>query len=93
MFIKRLFNVNKFIFVDFLSSEIIHNVTPCPLRAPLVVTFVGLPCRGKSLAAHKIARHLCWRGESAKGMYQEFRNVRITNVWGMQIPEVTIYKL
>lgn len=39
---------------------------PCPLRAPLVVTFVGLPCRGKSLAAHKISRHLSWRGESAK---------------------------
>lgn len=45
----------------------IQNVTPCPLRAPLVVTIVGLPCRGKSLAAHKIARHLCWKGEFAKG--------------------------
>ncbi|XP_050085919.1 6-phosphofructo-2-kinase/fructose-2,6-bisphosphatase-like isoform X2 [Anopheles aquasalis] len=39
---------------------------PCQLRAPLVVTIVGLPCRGKSLASHKVARHLSWRGESAK---------------------------
>ncbi|XP_055644354.1 6-phosphofructo-2-kinase/fructose-2,6-bisphosphatase 1-like isoform X2 [Toxorhynchites rutilus septentrionalis] len=42
------------------------GVKPCPLRAPLVVTVVGLPCRGKSLASHKVARHLSWRGESAK---------------------------
>lgn len=42
------------------------SVKPCPLRAPLVVTIVGLPCRGKSLASHKVARHLSWRGESAK---------------------------
>lgn len=39
---------------------------PCPIGAPLVVTIVGLPCRGKSLAAHKVARHLNWRGHSAK---------------------------
>ncbi|KAL5279286.1 hypothetical protein ACFFRR_003708 [Megaselia abdita] len=43
-----------------------HSQTPCPLRAPLVVTIVGLPCRGKSFAAHKVARHLCWKGELAK---------------------------
>lgn len=46
-----------------------HSQTPCPLRAPLVVTIVGLPCRGKSFAAHKVARHLCWKGELAKGKY------------------------
>lgn len=52
-----------------MSNGIGINVTttPCPLRAPLVVTIVGLPCRGKSLAANKIARHLCWKGEKAKG--------------------------
>ncbi|XP_058451427.1 6-phosphofructo-2-kinase/fructose-2,6-bisphosphatase-like isoform X2 [Malaya genurostris] len=42
------------------------GLDPCPLRAPLVVTIVGLPCRGKSLAAHKVSRHLNWRGERAK---------------------------
>lgn len=42
------------------------GLKPCPLRAPLVVTTVGLPCRGKSLASHKVARHLNWRGESSK---------------------------
>lgn len=42
------------------------GLKPCPLRAPLVVTTVGLPCRGKSLASHKVARHLNWRGESVK---------------------------
>lgn len=52
----------------------VNNViAPCPLRAPLVVIIVGPPCRGKSLAAHKIARHLCWKGECAKGMNQ-FQN-------------------
>ncbi|XP_053697113.1 6-phosphofructo-2-kinase/fructose-2,6-bisphosphatase 1-like isoform X1 [Sabethes cyaneus] len=50
---------------------------PCPLRAPLVVTIVGLPCRGKSLAAHKIARHLNWQGENAK----------VFNVEGEATPE------
>lgn len=44
-------------------------IAPCPLRAPLVVIVVGLPLRGKSLAAHKIARHLCWKGERAKGTF------------------------
>uniref|UniRef100_A0A182ULG0 Uncharacterized protein n=1 Tax=Anopheles melas TaxID=34690 RepID=A0A182ULG0_9DIPT len=55
------------------------TVKPCPLRAPLVVTVVGLPCRGKSLAAHKVARHLSWRGESAKGEFlaRRYRNSRI----------------
>nr|XP_040239996.2 6-phosphofructo-2-kinase/fructose-2,6-bisphosphatase-like isoform X2 [Anopheles coluzzii] len=48
------------------STSSSSTVKPCPLRAPLVVTVVGLPCRGKSLAAHKVARHLSWRGESAK---------------------------
>jgi len=49
-----------------INSNAIHSATPCPLRAPLVVVIVGLPCRGKSLAAHKISRHLCWKGEFAK---------------------------
>ncbi|XP_055589759.1 uncharacterized protein LOC129741953 [Uranotaenia lowii] len=44
---------------------------PCPLAAPLVVTIVGLPCRGKSLASHKVARNLNWRGESAKGKFPQ----------------------
>lgn len=43
------------------------GATPCPIRAPLVVVIVGQPCRGKSLAAHKVARQLCWKGEKAKG--------------------------
>lgn len=66
--------VNFFLTLSFfaeqnLSSTItaVNNITPCPLRAPLVVIIVGLPCRGKSLAAHRIARHLCWKGEFAKG--------------------------
>lgn len=50
------------------TTLIQNSIAPCPLRAPLVVIFVGLPCRGKSLAAHKIARHLCWKGEYAKGI-------------------------
>jgi pantothenate kinase-related protein Tda10 len=40
--------------------------SPCPLQAPLVVTIVGPTCHGKSLASHKICRHLCWKGEAAK---------------------------
>ncbi|XP_037924877.1 6-phosphofructo-2-kinase/fructose-2,6-bisphosphatase-like isoform X2 [Hermetia illucens] len=51
---------------DIGSSSLSAAETPCPLRAPLIVTIVGLPCRGKSLAAHKIARHLNWKGEMAK---------------------------
>ncbi|KAG5674337.1 hypothetical protein PVAND_004312 [Polypedilum vanderplanki] len=41
-------------------------VKPCQLKAPLVVTIVGLPFRGKSLAAHKISRNLFWKGEKVK---------------------------
>lgn len=52
-----------------------HSQTPCPLRAPLVVTIVGLPCRGKSFAAHKVARHLCWKGELAKGKYHTYFSI------------------
>ncbi|XP_037037653.1 6-phosphofructo-2-kinase/fructose-2,6-bisphosphatase-like isoform X1 [Bradysia coprophila] len=48
------------------SNEPSHTITPCPLKAPLVVTIVGLPCRGKSMAAKRIARHLTWRGEYPK---------------------------
>ncbi|XP_055714090.1 6-phosphofructo-2-kinase/fructose-2,6-bisphosphatase-like isoform X2 [Phlebotomus papatasi] len=43
-----------------------RSIMPCVLSAPLVVTLVGLPCRGKSFAAHRISRHLNWKGESAK---------------------------
>lgn len=61
------------------STSSSSTVKPCPLRAPLVVTVVGLPCRGKSLAAHKVARHLSWRGESAKGEFlaRRYRKSRI----------------
>jgi DNA polymerase III delta prime subunit len=41
--------------------------SPCQIKAPLVVTIVGPPCRGKSLAAHKISRNLFWKGENVKG--------------------------
>ncbi|XP_055836460.1 6-phosphofructo-2-kinase/fructose-2,6-bisphosphatase-like isoform X1 [Episyrphus balteatus] len=51
---------------DLGVGNFVKTVTPCPLRAPLVVSIVGLPCRGKSFAAHKIARHLSWKGELAK---------------------------
>lgn len=54
------------IFGDHGTTSLSAAVAPCALRAPLVVTIVGLPCRGKSLAAHKIARHLSWKGEMAK---------------------------
>lgn len=50
-----------------MNGDSLANSTPCPLSAPLIVTFVGLPCSGKSLAAHRVARHLSWRGEEAKG--------------------------
>jgi 6-phosphofructo-2-kinase len=40
--------------------------SPCPLQAPLVVCVVGPTCHGKSLASHKICRHLNWKGEGAK---------------------------
>lgn len=52
--------------VPVVAAKSNSGLKPCPLRAPLVVTTVGLPCRGKSLASHKVARHLSWRGESAK---------------------------
>lgn len=73
--IKSIFLLFSFFF--FFSSigqnnatnmtAMIQNEKPCPLRAPLVVTIVGLPCRGKSMAAMRIARHLSWKGEYAKG--------------------------
>lgn len=40
---------------------------PCLIHAPLVIIIVGLPFRGKSMAAHKLARHLNWKGDNAKG--------------------------
>lgn len=45
----------------------ISSAAPCQIKAPLVVTISGLPCRGKSLAAHKISRNLFWKGEDVKG--------------------------
>jgi 6-phosphofructo-2-kinase / fructose-2,6-biphosphatase 3 len=44
-----------------------NSITPCQIKAPLIVTIVGLPFRGKSLAAHKICRNLFWKGENVKG--------------------------
>jgi signal recognition particle GTPase len=34
---------------------------------PLMVAFVGIPARGKTVTAHKLARYLNWTGEVAKG--------------------------
>jgi signal recognition particle GTPase len=34
---------------------------------PLLVAFVGIPARGKTVMAHKLARYLNWTGEVAKG--------------------------
>ncbi|XP_055684944.1 6-phosphofructo-2-kinase/fructose-2,6-bisphosphatase-like isoform X2 [Lutzomyia longipalpis] len=48
------------------GHQMARSTMPCVLSAPLVVTLVGLPCRGKSFAAHRISRHLNWKGESAK---------------------------
>lgn len=36
--------------------------------SPLLVALVGLPARGKTHVAHRLARHLNWNGESTKGM-------------------------
>jgi hypothetical protein len=33
----------------------------------LIVAFVGIPARGKTVMAHKLARYLNWTGEVAKG--------------------------
>lgn len=46
---------------------IFSSATPCQIKAPLVVTIVGQPFRGKSLAARKISRNLFWKGENVKG--------------------------
>lgn len=34
---------------------------------PLVVVFVGLPGRGKTVLAHKLERYLTWTNKKAKG--------------------------
>lgn len=34
---------------------------------PLVVIFVGLPGRGKTVLAHKLERYLTWTNKIAKG--------------------------
>lgn len=36
--------------------------------SPLLVALVGLPARGKTHVAHRLARHLNWNGESTKGI-------------------------
>lgn len=60
------------------------GLKPCPLRAPLVVTTVGLPCRGKSLASHKVARHLNWRGESSK-VFNVESNATVDTLHGISL--------
>ena len=52
-----------------MSSATNFTITPCQIKAPLVVIIVGLPFRGKSFAAHKISRNLFWKGEDVKGSY------------------------
>jgi hypothetical protein len=49
------------------GAAMFSSTTPCQIKAPLVVTFVGQPFRGKSLAARKISRNLFWKGENVKG--------------------------
>jgi hypothetical protein len=49
-----------------MSSATNFTITPCQIKAPLVVIIVGLPFRGKSFAAHKISRNLFWKGEDVK---------------------------
>ncbi|XP_063698393.1 6-phosphofructo-2-kinase/fructose-2,6-bisphosphatase-like [Culicoides brevitarsis] len=55
-----------YLFPNIICGPMYSGATPCPIRAPLVVVVVGQPCRGKSLAAHKVARQLNWKGEAAK---------------------------
>lgn len=50
-----------------MKQTVTMMTSPCPIKAPLVVTIIGLPCRGKSFSARKIARNLFWKGEQAKG--------------------------
>jgi hypothetical protein len=38
----------------------------------LMVAFVGIPARGKTVMAHKLARYLNWTGEVAKGKSAAF---------------------
>lgn len=49
-----------------MSSATNFTITPCQIKAPLVVLIVGLPFRGKSFAAHKISRNLFWKGEDVR---------------------------
>lgn len=51
-----------------MSNGSALTATPCQIKAPLVVTMVGQPFRGKSLSARKIARNLFWKGENVEGM-------------------------
>ena len=37
-----------------------------PLESPLVVVMVGLPARGKTYTAHKLAGYLSWIGYSTR---------------------------
>lgn len=65
-----------FLFADLTNGSISNGstisgpaVTPCAIKAPIVVLIVGEPHRGKSLAAHKIARNLKWKGEAPNGEF------------------------
>lgn len=50
-----------------MSNGMALKTTPCQIKAPMVVTIVGQPFRGKSLSARKISRNLFWKGEAVKG--------------------------
>lgn len=48
-----------------LATELMRSRRISPF-APLLIALVGLPARGKSQLAHRLARHLNWNGESTK---------------------------
>jgi hypothetical protein len=57
-----------------------NSIMPCQIKAKIVVTMVGLPFRGKSLAAHKISRNLFWKGEDARGMCENIKKSFFENL-------------
>lgn len=57
------------------------TLSPCPIKAPLIVTIIGLPCRGKSFAARKISRNLFWKGEQVKGKVNNYQSQLELNVF------------
>lgn len=58
-----------------------------PLRqfSPLLVAMVGLPGRGKSLLARRLARYLNYTGDRTRGMYTTFFIIAIKNICMMQL--------